>query len=687
MAPDTKITTVPYVSEINEAFAAYFYPTINEPHPAGMFTSAPQGSVAGDFNGDGHQDILISWAIFPHTVERQSFQPVTVFLNDGAGNLLPANSNIVSAFQKTQLLYRPVVADFNGDGVDDFAQAGMGLIKRNADGTYLTDWDPIQLVLSQPGGKMVDASATIEGQAQGGQPPGYTFGHDMSAGDIDGDGDADFYSGRVLFLNDGKGNFKTATDKLPAQAKRQDTYVMSSAIGDLDGDRVDDLVVSYAEGAPSYAFLSRWQNGVAGWETRELPVGLYGLANTKVNFAAIADINHDGLGDIVLAETRAEPYYLGRSLQILINDGKGNFRDETAARINNAVRDQGQGEGELTILDIDHDGDLDLFESTDKRFIAANQELVTTGIGINDGTGHFTWMPLETLPFVKQHQIAGNESKKQFFDDDPVPRLFPVQLDGPNGVDYVSYVNVPLNRWPQVEPSVAILYLVKSQKPYGRGVDETLGGLKSDDTIYGLDGNDRITGSQGRDRLDGGEGLDVAVFAGRREEYTVSKAAALGALGHVVEDRMAARDGRDEISTIERLAFSDGTLAVDVAGTAGQVYRLYQAAFARTPDNAGLKHNIGLVDGGLTLAQMSSAFLASAEFQQKYGASPSDSAYINALYRNVLGRDADPGGLAGWQGRLDDGLWSRTTLLIGFSESPENIANVGKVIDNGIWLA
>ena len=35
---------------------------------------------------------------------------------------------------------------------------------------------------------------------------------------------------------------------------------------------------------------------------------------------------------------------------------------------------------------------------------------------------------------------------------------------------------------------------------------------------------------------------------------------------------------------VERLDFSDAHLAFDVDGNAGQIYRLYKAAFARTPD-------------------------------------------------------------------------------------------------------
>jgi Ca2+-binding RTX toxin-like protein len=205
---------------------------------------------------------------------------------------------------------------------------------------------------------------------------------------------------------------------------------------------------------------------------------------------------------------------------------------------------------------------------------------------------------------------------------------------------------------------------------------------QADDLIRTFNGADLIIGYAGNDLIDAGAGLDAAQYRGRGNEYQLTFYE-----GSVdVADLAPDRDGTDALFNVERLVFADGTLALDTAGNAGQVYRLYQAAFARTPDNAGLKHNIGLVDGGLTLSQMSSAFLASAEFQQKYGASPTDTAYINALYRNVLGRDADPAGLAGWQARLNDGSWTRPTLLIGFSESPENISNVASAIANGIWL-
>jgi hypothetical protein len=199
----------------------------------------------------------------------------------------------------------------------------------------------------------------------------------------------------------------------------------------------------------------------------------------------------------------------------------------------------------------------------------------------------------------------------------------------------------------------------------------------------GTPGNDVFRSTSASETFDGAAGRDTVIYQGARAQYT------LGTIGtdRLVTDQTISRDGIDRLTAIERLQFSDGTLAFDTSGNAGQVYRLYQAAFARTPDTPGLKHNVGLVDNGLTLQQMSSAFIVSTEFQQKYGTNLSDTAYINALYQNVLGRGPDPAGASGWQSLLNDGSWTRTTMLIGFSESPENIAKVAAAIANGIWLA
>ena len=100
------------------------------------------------------------------------------------------------------------------------------------------------------------------------------------------------------------------------------------------------------------------------------------------------------------------------------------------------------------------------------------------------------------------------------------------------------------------------------------------------------------------------------------------------------------------------------------------VIRLYYAAFARMPDYAGLQNwSNALHAGALTLAGAADQFAASPEFNLSYG-TLDDTQFVQQLYRNVLGREADAGGLADWVGQLNGGA-SRGTVLIGFSESDE----------------
>ena len=136
-----------------------------------------------------------------------------------------------------------------------------------------------------------------------------------------------------------------------------------------------------------------------------------------------------------------------------------------------------------------------------------------------------------------------------------------------------------------------------------------------------------------------------------------------------------------------------GALAADLAAMAGgrtraQIYgdlimspeyaarqiepaiRLYYAALARCPDYAGLQNWCNALSAGvLTLTGAADQFAGSAEFLLKYG-SLDNAGYVQQLYRNVLGREADPAGLADWEGRLAGGA-TRGAILVGFSESPE----------------
>ena len=147
--------------------------------------------------------------------------------------------------------------------------------------------------------------------------------------------------------------------------------------------------------------------------------------------------------------------------------------------------------------------------------------------------------------------------------------------------------------------------------------------------------------------------------------------------------------GTDLLENYTRISFENGTLALDIdqGETAGQCYRLYQAAFARIPDIAGVAYHINdMESNGLSIQQIASNFMASPEFINMYGENPSDNDYINALYQNVLGRGAGTEEVAYYQDHFDKGIWDRPQVMINFAESPENINLVSPQMENGIFL-
>jgi hypothetical protein len=195
----------------------------------------------------------------------------------------------------------------------------------------------------------------------------------------------------------------------------------------------------------------------------------------------------------------------------------------------------------------------------------------------------------------------------------------------------------------------------------------------------------QLIGTSGNDVFRGTSGIDHVVFSGDFTDYQANRNFGLWQFA----DGILNRDGADTLTNIERLSFTDGTLALDIAPgqNAGEVYRLYQAAFARTPDMPGVKYHLNDMEAnGLPLWQIASNFLASPEFATQYGQNPTDTQYINALYHNVLNRTPGQSEVDWYQNQFNTKAMDHQAALIGFSESPENVALVGSAIVNGIWL-
>ncbi|TXM64589.1 DUF4214 domain-containing protein [Methylobacterium sp. WL12] len=191
--------------------------------------------------------------------------------------------------------------------------------------------------------------------------------------------------------------------------------------------------------------------------------------------------------------------------------------------------------------------------------------------------------------------------------------------------------------------------------------------------------NDFLTAPSTGQILDAGLGQDTVFVNSGHSLNTVT-------VQNSVATIVNSDAGNFTLQNAERIAFNDGVVAIDTEGNAGQVYRLYQASFARTPDLLGLSHNVKIVDQGLSLHDMAAAFTVSSEFQGRYGVNASDQTFISALYHNVLGREPDPTGNAGWLQLLGSQQYDRANVLIGFSESIEDKALVASAIQHGIAL-
>jgi hypothetical protein len=529
---------------INEAHPAFYYPKVTDTHPAGSFSLDAHNMVTGDFNGDGLEDLAVIWVAFPHTVYRETPVYPQIFLNRGDGSFGPANEIISGPVPDRHMNYRAYAADFNGDGRDDLLIASMSQGAQNNPIPNADLREPITLLLSTPNGKLVDATKNIQGQEQGGVPEGYSFGHDMSIGDVNGDGFIDFYTNKVLMLNDGKGQFKLASSKMPEEA-RSFTYVMSSGMGDLDGDGIDDLVVAYAEGYGRYVFLSDGK-GIEGARVIRLPEGPYGLANTKSNYLSVGDLTGDGRPDILIACTRADPYYQGQYLQLFVNKGNGVFVEE-AGRINNAPFDKFHGEGELYLRDMNGDGSIDIVHATGKSWDSESNQIVAGGLRIflSDGKGYFTHVDPSLYAYVAPSQLEGWGYQVPNGPEVP-PRMAPIQLTFGPGVDLVGSVMTP--NWSETLPNInqVTLFVSESIKPLGRGVNESLTGSANNDVFWGLDGNDKI---------DGGAGVDTAVFSDRYADVAIKLA------GNTITVTTKT-EGVDTLTNIEALRFADRTVTV-----------------------------------------------------------------------------------------------------------------------------
>lgn len=245
-------------------------------------------------------------------------------------------------------------ADLNGDGRPDFAVIGS---------TTSTGPGLLRVLRST-------------GVAQYSTSSSHALSTPLRAvvlGDMDRDGDLDAAvasNGNVLhtFFNDGLGVF-TGPGNYVVSAAMQDI-----AFIDADGDGDVELVCVPGANSAGVSIYSFDADGVI-----EPPPTTYAAPNTP-DRVLVADLNGDGLDDIITASSNAIAY------SILLNNGAGGFHPALAGTLIAATES-------IDAVDFDADGDLDLvFGST-----------FASTISIAENTGSGVMLPAVSMPTSGSH--------------------------------------------------------------------------------------------------------------------------------------------------------------------------------------------------------------------------------------------------------------------------------------------
>ena len=338
--------------------------------------------AVGDFNNDGVQDFIVTAFrndehevekvykgvnVYKHKISKhRSFKVYAGDPRTGWGNTyyrkggkdithLFVEDEMMSGIADNQIQNQlPLVADFNGDGIDDlyissaFHTTTSAGLKHNS--KFFGGWH--SYYLSQQDGTFKESSRDMmKGLFVDKNSGRYTeFSHRSDIGDIDGDGDIDVVhtsvswknnNGYIICMyNDGKGNL---TSK---QCGEQ--WGNNVKIGDFNGDGNADLlaITSYhkcinqhGKGKLQNVSSSRNQprvifgNGSGKFYNRQskkfIGYGKHQMANGEdillcgMPTAVVADVDNDG--DLDIIGNTIGYLYVGGYFQVFLNDGSGNF--------------------------------------------------------------------------------------------------------------------------------------------------------------------------------------------------------------------------------------------------------------------------------------------------------------------------------------------------------------------------
>ena len=609
-------------------------------------------SAFADFDNDGRSEIVVSDLYvrgsndfsFTYLISNIQFEANSAY---GSISRLPAPyfdrdntyAGATSAFGANKSHdVQVLVFDYNNDGLLDILVNSMIWNPGTENGGQ--DYSITQILRNDGGLRFTDVTDGVFFNAyMGKQDPG----HDSILVDVNGDGfldlvstaEPDYVGGQTrpnsqsneVFINTGDGKFVSAMwNQFGALTDAVNSALVAQGVGRAGFMGTGHTFFPYVRPDGALAFIT--------YENNPRPDGTF----DRYFFNVVPDrAMSTGPGGINAATVGAagfnEAYYL-----------------TTYASVASAVQAGQYADGLSHYLAVGRASGFNGFAKNAQVQGTAGNDVITLREGNEKAFG-----------------LAGDDVLQGGLGDDV--------LDGGAGFDTADYTTS--------SAGVTIdLGLITAQNSGGAGRDtliaiegvrgsafaDILTGNAVANVLTGGGGNDTLRGNGGSDVIDGGAGIDTAVYAGLSRGYS-----------GISQTRVAGgrEGGADTLSGIERVRFLDGTISYE----SGQavwiqdeatiaVARLYQVCLGRAPDIAGLEHYRSAVDQGYDLMHFTRAMIESPEFISRFG-TLTNQQFVEQVYRFVLGREGDAGGVTTYVASLSQG-YSRADIVLVFAESPEN---------------
>jgi hypothetical protein len=193
----------------------------------------------------------------------------------------------------------------------------------------------------------------------------------------------------------------------PLMPHRLSTEGPAMAVGDVNGDGLDDIYMGGAKRQPGRLLVQRRDGGFRA----EVQPAFQADSLAEDVDAAFLDANGDGHPDLYVVSGGNEFWGRQEALRdrLYLNDGKGNFR-----RDRSALPDFFENGSAVVPGDFNGDGHTDLFVGS--RVVAREYGVTPTSHLLqNDGSGHFTDVTLQKAPALSK---AGMVSSAAWMDYD-----------------------------------------------------------------------------------------------------------------------------------------------------------------------------------------------------------------------------------------------------------------------------